>query len=107
MVLGLLLGLTVIVAVVAVGGRRWRRARLERAGKTRLGASPDLAIAIRSFADMEEHLGRRWCVCGGYLERSGEGSRTEGDRRYRVARLVCQECERVEEVFFDTTDVVH
>jgi hypothetical protein len=107
MVLGLLLALTIVAAVAAVGRRRWHRARLVRAGKERLGASADLAIAIRSFAEMDDHLGPRWCVCGGYLERSGEGSRTEGGRRYRVARLVCQECERVEEVYFDTTDVIH
>jgi hypothetical protein len=24
-----------------------------------------------------------------------------------VARLECQDCERVEEVFFDTTDLLH
>ena len=56
---------------------------------------------------MDAHLARRWCVCGGYLERQGEGSRALDGRRYRVARLVCQECEAVDEVFFDITDVPH
>jgi hypothetical protein len=106
-VLGLLLGLAVVAAVVAVGLRRLHRARLDRAARTRTGASPDRPFYIRSYGEMEEHLGRRWCRCGGYLERTGEGSRQIGDRRFRIARLVCQECEAVEEVFFDTTDVVH
>jgi hypothetical protein len=87
--------------------RRRRRARLARAARERLGASPERAIAITSFAEMDEHLARRWCSCGGYLERRGEGSRAYDGRRYRVARLVCQECEAVDEVFFDTTDVPH
>jgi hypothetical protein len=56
---------------------------------------------------MDEHLAGRWCVCGGYLERTGEGTREADGRRYRIARLACQECERLEEVFFDTTDVLH
>jgi len=55
---------------------------------------------------MDEHLGRRWCACGGYLERSGEGTRESGGRRFRVARLRCQECEAVDEVFFDTTELL-
>src|SRR6185295_733848 len=88
MVLGLLLGIAVIAAVAAVGRRRWHRARLERAARTRAGASAELAIHIRSFTEMDEHLGHRWCSCGGYLERSGEGSRAVADRRYRIARLV-------------------
>ena len=107
MVLGLLLGIAVIAAVAAVGRRRWHRARLERAARTRAGASAELAIHIRSFTEMDEHLGRRWCSCGGYLERSGEGTREIGGRRFRVARMTCQECESVEDVFFDTTDVLH
>jgi len=55
---------------------------------------------------MDQHLDQRWCFCGGYLERTGEGTREAGGRRYRVARLCCQECETPEEVFFDTTDLL-
>ena len=107
MVTGLLLGVAVIAAVVAVGLRRLHRARLRQAARTRPGASAENAIFIRSYTEMDERLGQRWCSCGGYLERTGEGTRDIGGRRFRVARLACQECERVEEVFFDTTDLLH
>ena len=107
MLVSALLSLAIIAAVVAVGSRRFRRARLRRAARTRAGSSPEMAIAIGSYVDMDEHLAGRWCVCGGYLERLGEGSRTIADRRYRIARLRCQECEALDEVFFDTTDVLH
>jgi len=103
----ILFTLAIIAAVAAVGTRRLRRARLRRAAASRPGSSPELAIYVRSYGDMDEHLAGRWCACGGYLERTGEGTRETGGRRYRVARLACQECEALDEVFFDTTDVLH
>jgi hypothetical protein len=105
--LSLLMGVAVIAAVVAMGRRRWHRAWLRREAGRRAGATPELAIPVRSYAEMDAPLAGRWCACGGYLERFGEGSREQSGRRYRVARLRCQECERVDEVFFDTTDLLH
>jgi hypothetical protein len=102
-----LLVVALVAALVATWSQRRRRASLRRAAAIRDGASPERAIYVRSFADIDGHLGRRWCHCGGYLERTGEGSRELGGRRYRVARLRCQECEDLAEVFFDTTEVVH
>src|SRR5262245_12391338 len=107
MVLSLLMAIAIVAAVVAVARQRLRRSALRRAAATRAGASPDLAIAVRSFNEMDDHLGRRWCHCGGFLERTGEGSREIGGRRFRIARLQCQECEDAAEVFFDTTELVH
>jgi hypothetical protein len=106
-VLGVLIGLAVLVAVAAVAARRVRGWRLDRADAERAGASAERAVYIRSFTEMDDHLSGMWCRCGGYLERVGEGSREESGRRFRVARLVCQECERPREVFFETTDLVH
>jgi hypothetical protein len=103
----LILTLAVVAAVIAVARRRFRRTRLRRAARERFGASPALAIAVRSFTEIDEHLGRRWCHCGGYLERTGEGTREDGARRFRIARLRCQECDELAEVFFDTTEIVH
>jgi hypothetical protein len=105
--ISLLMGLAIIAAVVAMARRRWHRAWLRREAGRRAGATAELAIPVRSYAEMDEPLAERWCACGGYLERLGEGTREEGGRRYRIARLRCQECERVDEVFFDTTDLLH
>jgi hypothetical protein len=103
----LVLAAAIVAAVVAFWLRRRRRVRLRLAARTRPGASTENAIYIRSYGEMDDHLARRWCACGGYLERRGEGTREAGGRRFRVARLACQECEATEEVFFDTTDVLH
>jgi hypothetical protein len=104
--MNLVLTLAILAAVAAVGSRLWRRARLRREALAQPGATAENAIYVRDFAEMDEHLRRRWCVCGGFLEPSGEGSRELGGRRYRVARLRCQECEEACEVFFDTTELL-
>ena len=97
----------ITAAVISIGHRRWRRVRLRRASRRRLGATPELPILVRSYTDIDRHLAGRWCHCGGYLERAGEGTREESDRRYRVALLRCQECEDRHQVFFDITEVLH
>jgi hypothetical protein len=107
MVVSLLLTAAIVAAVVALARQRWRRSALRRAASERAGASAERAIAVRSFTEIDEHLARRWCHCGGYLERTGEGTRDAGGRRFRIARLRCQECEDAAEVYFDTTEVIH
>jgi hypothetical protein len=97
----------IVAAVISIGHRRWRRARLRRASRRRFGASADLAILVRSYTEIDGHLSGRWCHCGGHLERVGEGTREQDNRRYRVAALRCQECEARHHVYFDVTDVLH
>jgi hypothetical protein len=107
MVVTLLMTAALVAAVVTMALRRRSRRQLRLAATTRPGATPEQAIWVRSFTEIDDHLGRRWCHCGGFLERTGEGTRQQGDRRYRIARLCCQECEDTAEVWFDTTEVVH
>src|SRR5262249_12277950 len=103
----ILFTLAIVAAVVSLGFLPLQRQRLRRAAGTRLGSSPERAIHVRSYSEMDGHLAQRWCFCGGYLERTGEGSRTVSGRTFRIARLRCQECEAPDEVFFDTTEVLH
>ena len=107
MAITLLMTAAIVAAVIAVARQRLRRSALRRAAQGREGGTVERAIAVRSFTEIDDHLGRRWCHCGGYLERTGEGTRETAGRRFRVARLRCQECEDPAEVFFDTTDVLH
>ena len=97
----------IVAAVTTVLLRRRRRARLRAAARARPGASMANPIAVRSYGEIDEHVGRRWCTCGGFLERRGETTRESGGRRFRVVKLACQECEEPTEVVFDTTDVLH
>lgn len=106
MIIDLLLAAAIAAAVIAFWLRRRRRVRLRVAARTRPGSTSN-PIYVRSYAEIDDHLARRWCHCGGYVERQGEGTRESEGRRFRVARVACQECEDVSEVVFDTTDVLH
>lgn len=104
--INLLFVLAIVAAIGALGIRRLRRKRLQALAAQRPGAHPDNALAIRTFDEMDLHLRGRLCPCGGTMELAGEGSRDLDERRFRGARLVCDECEESEVVFFDTTDLL-
>jgi hypothetical protein len=106
-VISLLLAIAVVAAVLAVATRRLGLAGRQRLAREGPGSSEERSIPVRSFSEMDASLDVRVCPCGGHYDRTGEGTRDAGGRRYRVARLVCRTCERRLEVFFDTTDVLH
>jgi hypothetical protein len=103
-VIGITLGITVLLAVIAVGLRRLQRVRAER---RRPGATIHLPVTVRSFDEIDAAVQGRTCWCGGTLVLAGETSRIVGERRFRIARLVCSECERDQLMYFDVTAVFH
>ncbi|MDG2308760.1 MAG: hypothetical protein P8R42_29620 [Candidatus Binatia bacterium] len=96
----------IVAAIAAMAYRRLQKQSRQKAALHRDGASPDNPIYIRSFNEMDDHMRKRWCSCGGFLEVTGEGTRERDGRRFRVARMECHECEESSEVFFDTTDLL-
>lgn len=102
-----LLLVALLAALGAAAVRRRRTARARRAIAGLPGSSPETAIRIRDYGDMETAIASRVCLCGNRLDTAGEGSREIGDRRFRVSRLVCPACEEEQFVFFETTDVLH
>jgi hypothetical protein len=102
----LAMALAVLAAVAAVAWKRIERRRRAREADARPGTSPDTAIAIRSFEEMDSHV-RAWrCQCGSRSELVGEGSREVGEHRFRVARLRCEKCEEERFLFFDTSGLL-
>lgn len=102
--IGLFLGLVVIAAVAVAGFRRWERGRCAR---RRPGATIHRPVAVSRFDEIEAALYGRACQCGGSLLLAGETSRAAPARRFRIVRLVCNECERDELVYFDVTAAFH
>ncbi|HXQ24316.1 MAG TPA: hypothetical protein VN812_21720 [Candidatus Acidoferrales bacterium] len=102
--IGLLLGIAVLAAVVAAGVRRWQRSRAQ--GR-RPGATIHRPVAVSRFDEIDAAVQGRACWCGGLFVASGETSRRIGERRFRIVRLVCNQCEREELTYFDVTAVFH
>lgn len=104
MIIALLLALAVLAAVAAVGLRSVRRLREER---RRPGATIDRAVVVHRFDEIDLWLAAQMCSCGSRMGLLGESSTTRGERRFRVARLRCPDCEREERMYFDVTAVFH
>jgi rubredoxin len=98
------MALAAIAAVAAVGIRRWLRSRTAR---QRPGANLQRAVPVTRFDEIDAVLEGRLCRCGAPLRSAGETSRVSGNRRFRVVRILCPECERDEKVYFDVTRVFH
>ena len=98
--------LAIVAAVAAMGLKRRAKAKARRASFEGPGMSPEQAIAIRRFDDMDEEIRRRHCLCGARFSLAGEGTRDVGGRTLRVARLYCEECDESREVFFDTSTLL-
>lgn len=101
---GLLIGLAVLAAVAAAGVRRWRRLR---AARRRPGATIYLPVRVSRFDEIDAAVQGRVCSCGGSFVLTGETSRLVGESRYRIVRLVCNQCERDELMYFDVTAAFH
>lgn len=102
--ISLLLGLAVLAAVIAVGVRRIQRARATR---RRRGATIHRPVTVSRFDEIDAAIQDRVCWCGGAFVEAGETSRLVRERRFRVVRLVCNQCERDELMYFDVTAVFH
>ena len=60
---------------------------------------------MRSFDEIDRVVGARRCTCGRPLRSTGEGARQVGGRRFRFARLACDDCEEEHLIFFDVSEV--
>ena len=106
------MGIAIVFAlVVLVASVVWVKRRLDvRAARRRHATGPGTAVAsaipARSYADIDDTVRVRRCHCGPRLRLSGEGARDEGTRRYRIARLACDECEETSVLYFDVTEAL-
>jgi hypothetical protein len=102
-VITIVLGIAALVALVVVA---WRALQQHLAERARPGASPDGAIPVRDFGDIDFIIHQQNCSCGGRLSLRGEGP-ISGDRPTRVATLECLQCERERRIYFDLSELRH
>jgi hypothetical protein len=107
--MGSLLGVTALIAAVAVGLRVLQQRAAERA---RPGATPTTAIAITDYSDIDVAVRMQTCRCGGRFIVRGEGPVAGNGpvgrpTSLRVAHLECRRCEREQRLYFDVSEVRH
>ena len=102
--MNLVLGLSVLAAVLVVALRLIRRWLVER---RRPGRSPATALRVEDFGDIDLAIGLQTCGCGGRFTLRGEGPLPGDPRPLRVAHLECRRCERELQLYFDLSDVRH
>ena len=105
--MGLVFALVVLLAATTWVVRRWRARGRRRTLARGPGSSTDCAIPVRSFEEIDRVVGAQRCTCGRPLRSTGEGARHVGGRRFRFARLACDDCEEEHLVFFDVSVLVH
>ena len=98
--IGLLLTLAILAAVISVAVRRRQR---RRADTGRPGATIHRPVVVNRFDEIDAEVEGQLCTCGGIYGAVGETSRSIGQRRYRIVRLVCHQCEREQFMYFDVT----
>jgi hypothetical protein len=104
---GLVIALALIVALAFAGRRAFRRMSVRKRLAALPGMSRETAISVADFDDIELHVARLRCPCGGRYDLKGESSRELDGRRYRTAGIECRFCEERLRIFFDVTGLFH
>jgi hypothetical protein len=102
--LSLVIGVAALVAVLVVAVRLIQQRAIDRAQP---GRSPDTAIPIENYGDMDFAVRMQTCGCGGRYLLRGEGSLADPDRPLRIAHMECRRCEREQRLYFDLSAVRH
>lgn len=98
-----LLGVVALISAIVVGLRLLQQRAVDRA---RPGATPDTAIPITDYSDIDVAVNMQTCRCGGRFTLRGEGPASPPGS-LRVAHLECRRCEREQRVYFDVSTVRH
>jgi hypothetical protein len=104
MILTAALALAAVIAVALTTVRYLQRRAVERAMP---GRSPETAIPIENYADIDVAIRMQSCRCGGRLVVRGEGPSAHRGHPLRVTRLECRSCERERQLYFDLSTLRH
>ncbi len=105
--MGTILSIALLIAVAAYAWKKLRAVKLDRAIAALPGGSAESAVEVQTFSEIDEHMARRHCPCGGGLELKGERSERREPRVLRIVRAECRLCERRRLVFFDVSRLYH
>jgi len=95
------------VLIVVLGVTAWRAWKMRRDERTRPGGTPETALVVHDFGDIDAACRTQTCVCGGPFVLRGEGPSESAGRRLRAAILECARCERERRLYFDLSELRH
>lgn len=101
-VVSALFSVAVLAAVFVVGVRFLRRHASER---RQPGRSPERAIPIEDYGEIDIAVRSAACACGGRFVLRGEAPVDDPTRSLRVAVVECRRCERERRLFFDLSTI--
>jgi hypothetical protein len=99
-----LLALALLLAIAAVALRSWRHRAAERALP---GRSPETAIRVEDYSDIDVTVRLESCSCGGLFVLRGEGPVRGYGASLRLTRIECRRCARERVLYFDLRTVRH
>ena len=105
--MGLALTAVLLLALGFSGYRFFSRRSHQSRWRRLPGGSPESAMPVSSFDELDSELTRRRCHCGGRYDRHGEGPVGAEGRVLRSVAVECRRCEERTRVYFDLTVVYH
>jgi hypothetical protein len=89
---------TLVLVIAGLAWRSWRR----RAAECALpGRSPETAICVRDYSEIDVTVGLERCPCGGRFVVRGEGPVRARGSGLRMTRIECRRCARERVLYFD------
>jgi len=96
-----------IAVILAVGAALIRHLQSRAVDRARPGRSPETAIPIENYADIDVAVRMQSCRCGGRFVVRGEGPSEHHGHPLRVTHLECRSCEREQRLYFDLSTLRH
>lgn len=107
MVSGFLFGLIVVGVMTAMLARRWSRYRRRRERERLPGLTPERAIPIQRFDEIQDWVQRTPCTDGSLPVIVAEGSLQHGARSMRVVHVECSSSRDTFALYFDVSTLLN
>ncbi|MEL6760436.1 MAG: hypothetical protein AAFP04_08510 [Myxococcota bacterium] len=107
MVSGFLFGLTVVGVMAAMFAKRWSRDSKRREREQLPGLTPERAISIQRFDEIQDWVRRTPCADGSRPVIVAEGSLQHGARSMRVVHVECSSSRDAFALYFDVSTLLN
>lgn len=97
----------IALALVVMGAKRLTQWRVKKEWQAIPGHHPNNPVSITRFDEIDSHIEKSRCTCGGPWLKKHEGSKSSAHARCRVLHAECSWCEEEVDFFFDLEQMAH